>query len=1037
MEAILVKVFATALALAQVTTRPDTIKTSFDPVQDRAEVVQLLTDGCGHMKKAFDVEQLDLDGLIETAMTDTRGGNEEVAAFRGIKFADLFVAYRQFCKGEKVDRQVVDIGQVIEFFNVAVAGLPDHNKLKTLSMPGLTSVLDVKGVPYAELYEPNNRRLWVKLADIPEHVQQAFVAAEDKRFFKHRGIDERSVIRAFLGNIADPKSRQGGSTITQQVAKNLLVGNDVSYERKIREMIVASRIEKDLSKQEILEIYLNAIFLGRSSWGIELAAKAYFGKTAKDLTLPEGAFLAGLAKGPSYYNPDRQRTRAQERLAYVLGRMQEDGVITEAQLKDATAAKLNIAALSRQRRDNGYHIVDQIGREAKAVAGLESLTDKSYSVRSTIHPQLQRAAETALQDGLARYEQNTGRTAFRGAEANLEAAIKKLQADPATDRTKPAWQQALIELRLPLYDVHWTPAVVVEKVNLRGGHESIRVGLRDGRVFPLSTYSASARRQLTVNDVIYVSVAEGRVRQTKKGQVQDGTRVDMRIRPTVQGAVVVLENKTGRILAMAGGFSYPLSQLNRATRSRRQPGSSFKPVVYLAALSAGLQPNTLVQDAPITLPPIGYRSSVYRETTDYKDWWSPKNYDGGYSGTMTLRRALEQSKNLVTAHLLDGGIAASAPESLDKVCAVAKEAQLYQICERYYPFVLGAQPVRPLDMAVFYASIANEGFRATPHVIESIERNGETVYRAQPKLIPLAGVDRPAAFQLRTIQQGVLSRGTARSIGGLSAYVGGKTGTSDDENDAWFVGFSNDVTIAVWVGYDNNRGKRTLGGGQTGGKVAVPIFEPVMQAVWNHYAPKTALRGPSPEASKQLIALPIDLHSGARMDGSNRGYSGSDNIYYGERPFYNERTANAGNSGRFMEYFRLDANGRMVDSQHRVISREGSYTVSHGGDWQDNRWQDNRSPFEQFFGIFRQDRPHYIAPQDYRGDPRFRESYREDPRYPDPRYQDPRFREDPRYRNDPRYMAPPGYSPPGGPYGGAPPPADYSTGRRQQQHRVY
>ena len=410
MEAILVKVFATALALSQVTTRPDTIKTSFDPVQDRAEVVQLLSDGCAHMRKAFDVEQLDLDGLIETAMTDTRGGAEEIKAFRGIKFEDLFLAYRQFCKKEKIDREVVDIAQVIEFYNVAVAGLPDHNKLKALNMPGLTNVLDLKGAAYAELYEPNHRRLWVKLADIPEHVQQAFIAAEDKRFFKHNGIDERSVIRAFIGNVADPKSRQGGSTITQQVAKNLLVGNEVSYERKIREMIVASRVEKALSKQEILEIYLNAIFLGRSSWGIELAARCYFGKHAKDLTLTEGAFLAGLAKGPSYYNPDRQRVRAQERLAYVLGRMQEDGVITEAQLKDAMAQKLNIATLSRQRRDNGYHIVDQIGREAKQVAGLERLTDKSYAVRSTIHPQLQQAAETALQEGLARYEQSTGRT---------------------------------------------------------------------------------------------------------------------------------------------------------------------------------------------------------------------------------------------------------------------------------------------------------------------------------------------------------------------------------------------------------------------------------------------------------------------------------------------------------------------------------------------------------------------------------------------------------------------------------------------------
>ena len=998
MEAILVKVFATALALSQVATRPDTVKTAFDPVQDQAQVVQILSDGCAHMRKAFDLEQIALDDLIETAMTDTRGGSEEVKAFRGLKFDDLFLSYKQFCKKEKISRQVVDIGEVIEFYNRAAEGLPDHERLKDLKMPGLTSIFDIKGTGYAELYEPNHRRLWVKLSDVPQHVQQAFIAAEDKRFLQHKGIDERSVIRAFIGNIADPKSRQGGSTITQQVAKNLLVGNSISYERKIREMIVAARVEKSLSKPEILEIYLNAIYLGRSSWGIELAAQSYFGKPAKDLTLVEGAFLAGLAKGPSYYNPDRQRARAQERMSYVLGRMQEDGVINEAGLKDALAHKLNIAALSRQRRDNGYHIVDQLRREAKQVAGMESLTDKSYTVKSTIHPQIQRAAEAALQDGLARYEQSSGRTTFRGPETNLNTAIRKLQADPKADRTKPSWQQALIEFSPPLYDVHWSPAVVVEKLNLKAGHESIRVGLRDGRVLPLSTYSTNARRLLSVNDVIFVNVVEGRVREVRRTQngrtevqqVQEGTRVEMRVRPTVQGAAVVVENRTGRILAMAGGFSYPLSQLNRTAQARRQPGSSFKPVVYLTALSNGLQPNALINDGPITLPPIGLRNStIYSSSQDYKDWWSPKNYDGGYSGVMTLRRALEQSKNLVTAQLLDGGINHSPAESLDRICAVAKEAQLYQTCERYYPFVLGAQAVRPLDMAVFYASIVNEGFRPTPHIIESIDRNGENVYRMEPKLTPLRGVDRPAAFQLRTILQGVLSRGTARSIAQHAPFVGGKTGTSDDENDAWFVGFSNDVTIAVWVGYDNNRGRRTLGGGQTGGKVAVPIFEPIMQAVWQHHAPKTALRGPSPEAQARLIAMPIDLNSGQRLD---RYAQQQQSVYYDDR-------SNQAPTSRFMEYFRLDANGRFTDQQHHVISSSGSYPQPH----RDN--DGYSSPFDNFFGIFRNDRPAYVGPGG---------GY--DPRMPD--YST---------RQAPSYS---------GPRGGPPAPAPSPQWGRQQ-HRVY
>jgi membrane carboxypeptidase/penicillin-binding protein len=411
--------------------------------------------------------------------------------------------------------------------------------------------------------------------------------------------------------------------------------------------------------------------------------------------------------------------------------------------------------------------------------------------------------------------------------------------------------------------------------------------------------------------------------------------------------------------------------------------------VYLAALAAGTQPNTLIDDGPITLPPIGMRNAIY--TQDYKDWWSPKNYDGGYGGSMTLRRALENSKNLATANLLQGGIASSPAESLDKVCAVAKEAQLYQICERYYPFVLGAQPVRPLDMAVLYASIANEGLRPTPHIIESIERDGQTVYRPQPKLTPLGGVDRPAAFQLRSILQGVLARGTARSIGHHSPFIGGKTGTSDDENDAWFVGFSNDVTIAVWVGYDNRRGKRTLGTGQTGGKVAVPIFEPIMQAVWQHHAPKTALRGPSPEASKQLVAMQIDLNSGERAGAYEQRY------YNGERIYAGERTASPGRSGAFTEYLRLDPSGRLIDSQHRIMSRENSYSISGSDPWSFN------DPFRMF---------------------RDRSS------------NSPFFD-----RQDPRIAPPPGYIAPrfGGPHGDRTPPQpepNYQWGR-QQQHRVY
>ncbi|MFL5085171.1 MAG: penicillin-binding protein 1A [Xanthobacteraceae bacterium] len=890
MSTILVKIFATALVLSQVTTRPDAVKPQFDPVRDQAEVVQILRDGCAQMRKAFDIEDINLDDLIATAMDDPQALNADIKALRGLSFNDLLTAYRQFCKNEKVDKSPVELGEVIAFYNSAVADLPDHARLKDKKLPGTTTVLDGNGQRFAELYEPDHRRIWVPLSEIPEHVQKAFVAAEDKRFFQHKGVDERGLIRAFVGNLTQPGRPQGGSTITQQVAKNLLVGADVTYERKMREIILASRIERTLSKAEILELYLNSIYLGRASWGIEMAARSYFGKPAKELDLMEGALLAGLTKGPNYFSPERQPERARERLAYVLSRMKEDGAIGAAD--QAVKALPTLAAYERPRRDTGFYVLDQFAREAKASAGIDALTASSYLVHSTVNPDLQRATEAALQEGLARYELNTGRLRFTGAEANLGEAVQRAAASDKTG--EPPWRVALKSARLPLYDVHWTPAIVMEKTRGKNTGETIRVGLGDGRILALTAWNAAIRRSLNLHDVVYVRVAPG------KGKAP--ARADLRVRPTVQGAAVVLENRTGRVLAMTGGFSYPLSQLNRTTQAQRQPGSAIKPLVYLAALRKGLQPNTLVLDAPLTLPPIA-GGGYARE----RDYWSPKNYDNGTSGIVTLRRALENSKNLVTVRLLDGAIEPEPEQSLDRICELAQEAQIYKECVRYYPFVLGAQPVRLIDLAAFYAAIANEGVRPSPHAIESLERNGQTIYRHAPTAsVGVGSADRVAFYQLKTMLQGVLQRGTAHAIRNLAPFVAGKTGTTDNENDAWFVGFTNDVTVAVWVGYDNADGKRrTLGNGQTGAKVAVPIFEPIIQAAWTYHAPKTALAPPSPEARRQLAALPIDLATGDRLPPGTRG--------------------------AFVEQFRLDR-GEVLDTQYRLVSREQTYAYRGGGE---------------------------------------------------------------------------------------------------------
>jgi membrane carboxypeptidase/penicillin-binding protein len=881
MNLILVKMFATALALAQVTTRPDSLKTEFDPVNDQAAVVQILKDGCAHMRKAFDIEDLNLDSLIDTAMEDPKAIAGEIRAFRGINFDDLLIAYKQFCGNEPFDASRFDLKPVIEFYNGVASNLPDHMRLKNLKLPGTSVVLDGKGDKFAELFETDQRRVWVPLSQMPEYVQRAFVAAEDKRFYQHKGIDERGLIRAFITNIAEPSRPQGGSTITQQVAKNLLVGDDVSYERKIREMIVASRIDTSLSKDEILEIYLNSIYLGRGAWGIDTAARSYFKKPASALTVTEGAMLAAMAKGPSYFSPDRYPERTRERFAYVLKRMQEDKVAGAEAINPGVTGVPRIVPYERPRREAGFHFVDHLLREAKNLVGMQSLTSESYTVRSTINSKLQRATEEALQNGLARYEASSGRARYEGPELNLGEITARVTTEQSTHAlrrgrvVKPVWQIALQSARLPLYDVHWPAAVVLSN----GGKALIKVGLTDGRVVPLALPEHVAADALHVNDVIYVNIIEGKNRNDAKAE--------LRIRPKVQGATVVLENKTGRILAMAGGFSYPLSQLNRTSQALRQPGSSIKPLTYLAALHRGLQPNTLVMDAPVTLP------SIPGVTTHS---WTPKNYDSSSWGSVTLRRALENSKNLVTARLLDGGIDKDPTKSLQQICDLAVEAKIYPECIKNYPFVLGAQGLRMIDLAGFYAAVVNEGLRVTPYAIDAIEQNGHAVYKHQPgPPHMLAGGDRAAFYQLRTILEGVVERGTAASMRHLAHYVGGKTGTTDNENDAWFVGFTSDVTVAVWVGYDNARGKQTLGRGSTGGHTAVPIVEPIIQATWNTVGPKTLLPPPSPEAARHLKALPIDYASGQKLAANSRG--------------------------GFTEYFKLDASKKVRDTQYSLAGR--------------------------------------------------------------------------------------------------------------------
>ena len=1031
MNVILIKLFATALTLSQVTTRPDAVKTQFDPATDGPQVVQILRDGCAHMRKAFDIEDINLDDLISTAMEDPSAvsGASAPKILHGLDIGELTTSYRQFCKGESPKDSPFDAAAVIAFYNKAAADLPAAETLKDPKLPGVSLILDRAGKRFSETFEANGRRLVVPIATVPVRVQKAFVAAEDKRFESHKGIDERGVIRAFISNLASPGRPAGGSTITQQVVKNLMVGDDVTYERKIREMIVAGRLERILTKPEILGLYLNGIYLGRGSYGIEMAARSYFGKSVGALTLPEAALLAGMPKGPNFYSPDKYPDRARERRAYVLARMKDEGVITDAELTEAANAPLGLVSTEATRRDSGFYVVDHLAREARTFAGLESLTAASYTLRSTINAGLQRAAESALQDGLATYERGTGRQVFEGPEFNLAESIRKLEggtaapappqmvngvpllvggeskivtvtppsanaretkpaatkaargaepktgeaksADPKVLAQKPVWQRALEAARPVLYDVHWPLAVVLD-----AGRGAVKVGLADGRIASLDP--GPARGRLQAYDVVRVKLREA------KGKTASSKALlaEIRVRPVVQGAAVVLENRTGAILAMAGGFSYPVSQLNRVTQTVRQPGSTLKPLTYLAALNAGLQPNTLVLDSPVTLPPIG----------GLGDSWSPKNYDGGGSGATTLRRGLEFSKNLVTARLLQGGIAPTAPASLQRICDLALEAQLYAECERYYPFVLGSQPVRMLDLAAFYAAIANEGARPAPHVLEAVERDGKALYQRSPREpVRIGSADGIAFYQLKTMLQGVTNHGTAASLARVSAYVAGKTGTSENENDAWFAGFSNEITVVVWVGYDNADGTRkTLGRGQTGGHVAVPIAGSLFQAAWANGVAKTPLAPPSAASRPYLVDLPIDARSGEPLA-----------------------------EGGFMEHFRV-RDGRMAETRYSLVpgqTRTAMHPDAEDGDLEGVDTAPDADPVDDILGIPAQRRRAEVDPLDPFGGRnsalrgrREAETYQpwpgaqrspfgEDEAYPRPRRRDPDYL----FGNDTRY----------------------------------
>ena len=746
------------------------------------------------------------------------------------------------------------------------ADLPDYRWLATYEPPQMSRIYASDSRLMAEL--ATERRIFVPIEAIPRRVQQAFVSAEDQRFWDHRGIDPLGILRALINGVENMGSgrRMGGaSTITQQVAKNMLVGSERSILRKVREAILALRIEATLSKDRILELYLNEIYLGSQAYGVAAAAQMYFQKSLDELTIAEMAFLAALPKAPNNYNPFRYPEAARIRRNWVIDRMAEDGYITRTEAAAAREEPLNARPMRRPDMVAvGQHFTEDVRRELIQRFGPEQTTMGGLVVRTSLEPPLQLAAERALREGLMNYDRRRG--GWRGPLTRITATnaewMPALEATPRTPGGLPEWQQAVVlEVREREARVGW-----VERPDRRSAAQP-RTGtvlLEDNAWARPATIprqpqaaivlGAPPRRMqdtLAVGDVIFVEQVGP---QAPRGAVVGrADRVLLRQAPMAEGAVVALDPQTGRVLAMAGGWSFERSWYNRATQAMRQPGSSFKPFVYIAALEQGIPPNQELLDEPIEI--------VTGNTV-----WRPQNYTAGsYNGWVTMRQAMERSLNLVTVRL-------AQQIGMERVSDAAGRFGVIPNMPRYLAMSLGAGETTVMRMAAGYASFVNGGRQVVPTTIDSVQdRRGRVIWRADPRACegctapgPEAGPpeltgERPritdpiAAYQMVSILQGVVQRGTgANAIGNrLGRPVAGKTGTTDDYKDNWFVGFTPDLVVAVWLGFDE---PRSLGSGETGGGNAAPIFREFMAAALRD-SPPVPFRAPPGVA---LVRVPVN-----------------------------------------------------------------------------------------------------------------------------------------------------------------------------------
>ncbi len=719
--------------------------------------------------------------------------------------------------------------------------LPDFSQLKNYEPPVMTRVHAADGSLLAEY--SRERRLYLPSSAIPDLVKEAFISAEDKNFYTHRGFDPEGIIRAGFIYLQGSHHIQGASTITQQVAKNFLLSSDRTFDRKIREILLSLRIEAAYSKEKILELYLNEIYLGLSNYGVAAAALNYFDKSVHELTIAEAAYLAALPKEPSSLNPFRDHDRAVERRNYVIGRMAEDGYITAEQARQARGEPLvvNPRVLTPNSIAAGF-FAEEVRRELLERYGEQKLYEGGLSVRTTLDPKYQLMARKALVDGLVRFDEAHG---WHGALKTIDLGQDwgvPLADVPAYGDVKP-WQLAVAldvsgnGIRIGLQPERDKSGAVVQE-------------RQTGTVTPdgLRWTGRAPKALVKPGDVFYVEPVAGRAGEYRLRQI-----------PEVSGACVAMDPFTGRVLAMVGGFSFDESEFNRATQAQRQPGSSFKPFVYSAALDNGYTPSSLILDAPV---------SIDQGTGEL---WTPENFEGKSGGTHTLRFGVEHSINLMTVRL-------ARDLGMPLIVEYAKRFGVYDNLPPFLSMSLGAGETTVLRMVTAYSMFDNGGKRIKATLIDRIQdRWGNTIYKhdericegcdaakwenqPEPKLIDKREqvIDPLTAYQITSIMTGVIQRGTGIAIKEVGKTLAGKTGTTNEAKDLWFVGFSPNLAFGVFMGYDK---PRSLGGSAQAALYTAPIFRDFMKMALKD-TPDTPFRVPP-----GIKLVSVDVHTGMRGTG--------------------------------------------------------------------------------------------------------------------------------------------------------------------------